>query len=183
MKNIFFLCLMLASVAVQAQQINNNWNNELNKSLGSFADCSGQVGSTECLSYAGASLKTVYQLDDFYSESLGRYLLINEIYDLLEKNENWKLLGKGYEQEALTACQELANQNKAVVAVMKGEEYGHMALILPGDLKYSGTWNLNVPNSASFFTHQVDDSFVGKKLSYAFTPRDMGYVKLYARQY
>jgi len=137
-----------------------------------------------CYRFSGESVRHVYNIKDFYSAKENRYMLIDEMYDFLEQSSQWTLLGKAYDQKALEEGQQYANEGKAVVAIMRGKEYGHMAVLLPGELQPSGSWMLRVPNSASFFTHhQVDKSYVGKKLSYAFTPADQGHVLIYTRKY
>jgi hypothetical protein len=184
MRQLTTVILIAISTSLYAQSLNKNWKNELNTSLQEFMQCgNSSEDSSPCHRFAGESLKTVYKVNDFYSSEKGRYMLVTEIYDFLEKSNQWTLLGKGYDQNALNSAQQYANANKAVVAVMKGKEYGHMVLILPGELEASGSWSQKVPNSASFFTHQADKSFIDKKLSYAFTPSDQGHILLYGRKY
>ncbi|MEK6481984.1 hypothetical protein WJR50_30870 [Catalinimonas sp. 4WD22] len=183
MKYLIIAFFLTISMSLQAQHLNRNWENDLKTSLQEFMQCGSGNDVSACHSFAGESLKTVYKVNDFFSSDKGRFLEPDEIYGFLEESDQWTLLGKGYDQNALSNAQKYANGNKAVVAVMKGAQYGHMVLILPGELQTSGSWSLKVPNSASFFTHQTDKSFVNKKLSYAFTPSDQGHVLLYARKY
>lgn len=184
MRQLIIAILIAASTALHAQSLNKNWENDLNTSLKEFMLCENiDEDSSPCHRFSAESVQTVYKVNDFYSSEKGRYLLVTEIYDFLEQSSQWTLLGKGYDQNALKNAQQYANANKAVVAVMKGKEYGHMVLILPGELQTSGSWSQKVPNSASFFTHQSDKSFINKKLSYAFTPSDQGHILLYGRKY
>ncbi len=184
MRYLFTIFLITASTFAFTQSLNRNWENELTTSLQEFLQCGNKdENSPPCYRFAGESLKQVYKINDFYSSEKGRYLEPDEIYSFLEESKQWTLLGKGYDQHALNGAQDYANANKAVVAVMKGAAYGHMVLILPGELQPSGSWSLKVPNSASFFTHQADKSFINKKLSYAFTPSDQGHILLYGRKY
>ena len=173
-------------ITCNAQSLNNNWESSLNKELQEFLSCDHSVedGISPCNKYVGTALKTIYNIDDFYSKSDRRYMLISEIYSFVEKSDRWTLLGKAYEKNTLTQAQNLANNKKAVVAVFLDETgIGHVSYILPGDMKMSGSWGFDVPNSASFFTGEPENSYVGKPLSYAFGRNHIKGVKLYARVY
>jgi hypothetical protein len=92
----------------------------------------------------------------------------------------WEHLGAASDQEALKKAQAAANCGRATIAVMSSETGGHVAIILPGQLTTSSGWKLQVPNSASFFTHNPSKSFAGKPLSYSFPKADG--VELYAKK-
>ncbi len=172
--------------AGNAQSLSNNWKSNLNKDLQEFLSCdhSEVQGISPCNKYIGTALKTIYNIDDFYSKSDGRYMLVSEIYSFVESSDRWSLLGKAYEKDALVQAQKLANNKKAVVAVYLDEKgIGHVSYILPGEMKMSGSWGFDVPNSASFFTGEPENSYVGKPLSYAFGRNHIKDVKLYARVY
>ncbi len=169
-----------------AQSLNNNWENGLKQELQQFLSCdhSEVHGISPCNKYVGIALKTIYNINDFYSKPDGRYMLISEIHDFVDKSDRWTMIGMAYEQAALDKAQKLANSKKAVVAVFLDETgIGHVSYILPGDLKMSGSWGFKVPNSVSFFTGEPENSYVGKPLSYAFGRKHIKDVKLYARVY
>ena len=181
---LFILFIFLHGTCAYAQTISRNWNHTLEEAVGQFKRCedTSTTGVSSCNAFIGQTLKTVYQLNDFYSAKEGRYMRINEIYDYLQHSKQWMLLGKGYEQKALTEAQSLANGKKAVVAVyLTGTDIGHLAYILPGELKLSGSWGIQVPNSAAYFTSEPEKSYVNKGLSYSFPRRLMTEVYLYAR--
>jgi hypothetical protein len=180
------IAILLIINTTYGQKLNSNWEAELSTSLDKFLDCTKNDGNSDaCRVFVGKSLNTVYTINDFYSTKLGRYLYVNEIADLLVKSEKWTLLGKAYDQKALTESQTLANSKKAAVAVYRNEEgIGvHVALILPGDIISSGAWGYKVPNSASFSTANPEKSFINKALSYAFTKSQIVAVDLYGRVY
>lgn len=189
MKSLNKICFMLAMSAAfytsQSQSLNNNWNKDLTSSLQQFLDCKNTTNNNaECSKFIGESLTNVYKLNDFYSAKLGRNLMVSEIAKLLNESNQWKMLGHGYEQKALAEAQSNANAKKAVVAIyMNTEGVGHVALILPGDLQPSGSWGLNVPNSASFLLMEPERSYVGKGLSYAFAKNHLKDVVIYSRNY
>lgn len=182
MKRLLTLPVLLLCLNLSAQNLNTGWQENLNKSLEEFIKCTETAESAAlCYRFSGESVQKVYGVNDFFDKNKQRYMLIDEIYAYLQSSGEWTLLGKGYDQAALQKSQEYANEGKAVVAIKmrEGETYGHMAIILPGELGPSGSWGLRVPNSASFFTHQPDRSFINKTIAYAFTASDRGYVMLY----
>lgn len=178
------IAFLLPLLTAQGQGLNNQWKQDLNTSLQQFKSCDNIPvnGMNPCNKFVGGMLKTVYNVNDFYSKESGRYMRVSEIAAYLEGNTSWKLLGHAYEQEALDKAQKHANTKKAVVAVYMGtDDMGHVSLIIPGELKPSGSWGFNVPNSASFFLGQPENSYIGKGLSYAFKRNMIKQVLLYAR--
>lgn len=181
----FIATFFMWSGVAFGQSLNSNWKKDLETNLKLYKDCktaNGEAG--DCTNQAGELLKTVYRINDFYAKEEDRYMVAKEIATYLDGNKNWKKLGHAYEQNALSQAQDLANGKKAVVAVyvdMKGD--GHVSIVLPGELVTSGTWGFQVPNSTSFFVHDPEKSYVGKGLSYAFTPGMLKNVILYARSY
>lgn len=179
---LFFFFFFISLVS--AQQPNKNWQRDLNLALEQFQTCEqdNASGISPCNKFIGGALKIVYQVDDFYSKAMGRHMLVSEIAAFLQNNGNWTLLGKGYEQQALAKAQEQANAGKAVVAIYLNQEgLGHLSIILPGELKQSGTWGFQVPNSASFFMNDPTKSYVSKGLSYAYERPLLNGVMIYAR--
>ncbi len=184
---LFFICIFsFLSISVTGQSVNNNWQKELDQALSAYKQCSESATEkeTQCANAAGEVLKTVYRLNDFYLKSDERYMVVREVADYLGKDKKWELIGHAYEQNALDRAQELANKKHAVVAVFPGNtDDGHVSVILPGNTLASGTWGLKVPNSASFFVHAPQKSYVGKALSYAFTRGMIKDVLIFARNY
>lgn len=160
---------------------------DLNRDLEQFKACNSGAtvkGINPCNKFIGSALTTIYNINDFYSKEQGRHMLVSEISSYLSGNTSWNLLGKGFDQQALTKAQEIANAGKAVVAIyLNSEGIGHISIILPGELKPSGTWGFMVPNSASFFISDPAKSYVGKGLSYAYERPQLNGVLLYARNY
>ncbi|WP_017729703.1 hypothetical protein [Nafulsella turpanensis] len=186
MKKIFLLVMLLFPVIIKAQQLSSQWEMNLRDELVQFKACQKEVnnGINPCNEYIGQAVKAVYQLNDFYAAGKGRYMLVSEISHFLEESDQWVFLGHAYEEEALNKAQLYANENKAAVAVYLNEEgIGLVSIILPGEMKNSGTWGLPVPNSAAFFVYDPARSYIGKSLSYAFERRLLKEVRLYGRQY
>jgi len=177
---VFTFC----SITISAQELNGNWKQDLTNMLTQFLQCDDPLDDiSPCNKFVSEALESAYKVKDFYSSSKNRHLLANEIYDYLGNSDKWTLLGKASDQSALNNAQGYANLKKAVVAVYKGETNGHIALILPGNLSQSGTWSLKMPNSASFFIHKPQKSYISKKLSYAFPGDIKDNVLIYGRNY
>lgn len=186
-KNRFYLAITLTLLCSTtfAQSLNRNWKKDLETSLEQFVSCTNSAGEKyQCSSFIGESIAKVYKTNAFFSEKLNRFLRITEISKSLVENGQWTQIGHAYEQDALKEAQNQANANKAVIAVYTTTSgVGHIAIILPGKLQYSGSWGFNVPNAASFLFNDAKKSFVDKSLSYAFTKNMIKDVVLYSRKY
>lgn len=176
------LAMLLFCGASSAQTINQNWKKDLEASLQQFINCTNSKGEKyQCSSFIGESIAKVYKTNAFFSEKLSRYLWINEIPKSFSENGQWKEIGRAYDQKALKQAQEQANAAKPVIAVYTTSSgIGHIAVILPGKLQYSGSWGFDVPNAASFLFNDSEKSFVDKGLSYAFTKNMIKDVILYS---
>lgn len=168
------------------KSLNVNWKEDLSASIESFKECNQSLvdGVNPCAKYIGESVNTVYNVNEFYSEKLGRYLTVTEINDYLNSGMEWQSLGKGSDQNALTEAQNYSNDQNAVLAVyMTEDKTGHVSIILPGELTKSGSWGLEVPNSASFFMSKSQKSYLDKGLSYAFSKEMLDNVTIYVKIY
>jgi hypothetical protein len=186
MKNFILILLMFISVFVTSgQSLNENWRRDLTTSLEKFRQCTqGTVEKYQCSGFIGESIANVYKTNAFYSEKHNRYLHINEISKSSLESGPWTSLGHAYDQKVLEDAQKQANANRAVIAVYVTDSgIGHIALVLPGKLQFSGSWGFNVPNAASFVFNDAEKSFVDKGLSYAFSKNMIKDVILYARKY
>ncbi|MEE4001812.1 hypothetical protein V1T75_15820 [Tenacibaculum sp. FZY0031] len=185
MKTMYtLLVLLLTTYTVAAQELNTNWKSDLTNILYQFLQCKEPIDDiSPCNKFVSEALKSAYGVNDFYSTEKNRHMVANEIYKYLKSSSKWTLLGKANDQNALNSAQGYANIKKAVVAVYKGNVHGHIALILPGTLSQSSSWNLKVPNSASFFIYKPDKSYISKKMSFAFSSNDKDKVLLYGRNY
>jgi len=176
--------LMLTSSSF-GQSLNENWKKDLAASYEQFIQCTNSPGEKyQCSRFIGESIAKVYKTNVFFSDKQSRFLHINEISKAMVENGQWMQIGHAYEQTALDEAQKQANANKPVIAVYNTPSgIGHIALILPGKLQYSGSWGFNVPNAASFLFNDSEKSFVDKGLSYAFSKSMIKDVVLYTRKY
>jgi len=185
-KVLFISALVIYSFNSYGQKINSNWKSDLNTAVAAFKNCKGTIEKNinPCSKYIGESVNTVYQVNDFYSNDLKRYLTGTEIIKYLETSSQWTKVGFAFDQTNLSTSQDLANSKKAVIAVYMGEDnLGHVSIILPGELASSGSWGLKVPNSASFFMNSSQRSYSEKGLSYAFSRNMIKNVVIYRRNY
>jgi hypothetical protein len=186
MKNVFLILLTLTVVsATFGQSLNENWRRDLAACLDKFRQCTQTTGEKyQCSGFIGESIADVYKTNAFFSDKLNRYLHITEISKSSLENGPWTSLGHAYDQKVLEDAQKQANANRAVIAVYVTDSgIGHIALVLPGKLQFSGSWGFNVPNAASFLFNDSEKSFVDKGLSYAFSKNMIKDVILYARKY
>lgn len=130
-----------------------------------------------CKSFPTKSIAAVYKIDEF-KDADGNFIPYDEVLDAINESGYWGLLGDADNQTVLDEAQALANEGIAVVAIH--EKKKTLALIISGNQEKSGSWNdLMCPNSACFFMHDAEASYIGKKLSYAWkSPKK---IKLYAR--
>lgn len=182
MRFLLLLSIIGYSSSVCAQTLNRHWSDQLEKEVARFEGCADT--STSCHALIGKVLKTVYQIDDFYSKKEKRYMRVDEIQSFLQASKQWSLLGQGFEQTTLQEAQSLANKKRAVIAIYVNEEkIGHLAYVLPGELSPSGSWGVQVPNSMAYFVNEPSQSYVNRGLSYSFPRRIITDVYLYARKY
>lgn len=132
-----------------------------------------------CNWFAARGLEAAFGISDFTPQG-GGWKNANQIAAILATSPNWTYLGEARQQDALAAAARAAADGRAVVAAQSGSPHGHVALVLAGPLTVSGSWNLQVPNSASMFLDRPQAAFVGCKLSYAF--QQPANVKLYSRK-
>ncbi|MCM0001110.1 MAG: hypothetical protein NBV68_17195 [Erythrobacter sp.] len=119
-----------------------------------------------CNYFAGKVIADLYGFDDFALPG-GGWMTANAIASEAASNPAWRRIGGASDQAALTAAARAATAGRPVIAVKTGSP-GHVALVLPGDVKRSGTWDRDVPNSASFSLDNVDKAYAFCRLSYAF---------------
>jgi hypothetical protein len=161
------------------------WQKHVEWLLNEFKVCKSSDpanDSSPCNRFAGQALEKVYGVSDFKNGS--GYLSANGIVAYLVVNSPpWKEVGRASSQEALGIAQKNANEGSPVVAVRPGpgKTSGHVALVIPGKSTWSASWNLSVPNSASFFHNDPKRSYVGKGLSHAFKAAVNADVKIYVR--
>ena len=105
-----------------------------------------------CHQFVAQALEQVYSVTDFNNGS--ECLRPSQIVELVSESADWIEIGTGSDQQTLATAQERANEGVAVIAVSPL----NAALILPGQLIPSESWELEVPNSAGFFSRSPQGS-------------------------
>jgi hypothetical protein len=184
MKKLFLVgaCLVLGLSPVLSQdckktEFNAEQQKYMDAAVQKFASC-GLPLDDGCRATLAQALQEIYGVKDFGSGS--KYMTPAEIGKKVAGDSSWEHIGSGSDQNALNTAQSSANCGKAVIAILSSDTGGHVALILPGPISPSGSWKLDVPNSASFFTHNPRKSFSGKPLSYSFPSAQN--VEIYAKK-
>jgi hypothetical protein len=142
----------------------------------------GLIDATACNWFVGKSLETAWSFSDFKNGD--GYFTANELADRLAGGQfsHWTALGTGNTQEANdNAASRAKNGNPVIAAWRSAGAIGHVALIIPGNLAYSSSWGLNVPRSASISLNDVNSSYIGCRLSNAFSADKKSSVKYYYR--
>ncbi|MGO7394588.1 hypothetical protein ACCS62_28510 [Rhizobium ruizarguesonis] len=120
-----------------------------------------------CNYFVGKVLKELYNVDDF-STGAKSWLTANNMLTYVRSHpEMWIKLGNADSQAVLMEASQGAANDQPVVALMQGDP-GHVAIILPGELKQSNSWKLRAPNSAAFSLGHVERAYVFCRLSFAF---------------
>lgn len=177
------VCLMLSLSMVAAPQeckktdYSADQQKYMETALQKFSACPLPLDNA-CRAALAQALEHIYGVKDFGADP--KYMTPAEIGTKVADDANWEHVGSATDQNALKTAQESANCGRAVVAVLSSQTGGHVAIILPGKLSHSGSWKLDVPNAASFFTYKPQKSFAGKALSYSF-PNAQG-IEIYARK-
>ena len=183
MKTILAIaCIILLHFNGRAQGA--NWEQTLNQTMGEFKTCMSSEDKNVCQTYTARAIRQVYKINDFYNSSSKTDMSPFEIQEFVKGSSNWTDVGQAYKSETLIKAQELSNSGKAVLVVLKGNTPAdaHVSLLLPGELQNSGSWAMRVPNVSAFFTHNPDNSFVNKSISYAYTKGMMLNLEIYARK-
>lgn len=183
MRRFLFLIVIVIELAggLEAAQVPSpGWERRLQNTLAEFLSCKERTDdSSPCNCFVGRALAEVCEIDDFeIPGKKDQYISANLIEVYVVTSPHWVLIGTAEKQKSLDEATVAANAGRAVIAVRPGERHGHVAMVLPGIQSFSPSWNLRVPNSASFFLGKPGQSYVGGGLSKAFTSPEG--VKLFA---
>ena len=128
---------------------------------------------SDCKNFTTESLAKFYQITDEELMKDGEYINYDKLPELVENSENWSLIGDAEDQSTLNKAQTASNTGHAVIAFIEDKKGGHVAMIIPGEMRMSNKWKLKCPNSAGFFRHKTE-SYTNKQLSYSFrSPEDL----------
>jgi hypothetical protein len=187
---VISICMSRMAGGVEGQpsqgliwSIHPHWKGEVEWVLHQLEVCKLAVDDeTPCNRFVGEALERIYRVSDF-ARANNQYASANEIVQLVEVPKNkWQLIGRASDQSVLDRAQTEANAGYPVLAVRPDSARGHVALIIPGELTVSTSWDgAKVPNSASFLYKDLKGSYIGKGLSFAFSKAKRPDVKIYRR--
>jgi hypothetical protein len=131
-----------------------------------------------CKFYIAKAICDYYGINDFKSGET--FIDFEEIHGTVESGK-WVKLGEATDQEVLEQAQLNANKGIPVIAVNTANQYGHVVLIIKGELTKAHNWKgLMAPNCASFFMVKDMKPFVNKSMGYAYSTPESVY--LYAKK-
>lgn len=139
----------------------------LDEIIEGYYTCNEEAESKrDCRYYVAEAICKFYDIDDF-KEKDGSFMTYEDMISNIKMLSQWSIIGKASSQKVLDKAMAHANDGRPTIAMEADKNTGHIALILPGEKKKSGSWQLECPNSASFFRHKVE-AYVNKPLSYSY---------------
>ncbi|WP_299312762.1 hypothetical protein [uncultured Aquimarina sp.] len=132
----------------------------------------------DCRNSITKTITKAFDLTEFNDSKLG-YVIYDSIHPIAERSKNWLQLGTVNQE---TINQALAHTNRGGLALIidTAETYGHVVMIVPGESKKSGSWDMKLPNVLSLTNYKPEKSFSNKSLSYAMKKSDD--LKIFIRQ-
>lgn len=122
----------------------------------------------QCKYFISKAVDDYFGVKDFKSGDT--YIDFEDILFKVRSSDQWKSLGMATNQKTLEEAQHIANGGRVVLAIQTDTKYGHVVIIMPGNLEKAPSWNgLNCPKVASFFMIQDLESFVDRSIAYAWT--------------
>ncbi|MHA7058673.1 hypothetical protein ACWGOQ_0015720 [Aquimarina sp. M1] len=154
-------------------------NIDLNKEVENFVICKkAATERNDCRNSITKTISKAFGLTEFSDPELG-YVVYDSIRPIVAQSKNWLQLGSVTQE---TIDQALAHTNRGGLALIidTAETYGHVVMIMPGESKKSGSWNMKLPNVLSLTNYKPEKSFSDKSLSYAMKKSDD--LKIFIRQ-
>lgn len=139
------------------------------------------IDATACNWFVGKALEVGWGFGDFKSGD--GYFSANQLANGLANQQfsHWTSIGAANQQTSNDIAAVKTTSGNPVIAALKADPDGHVALIIPGGLAFSSKWNLNVPRSASISLDNINLAYIGCRLSHAFGPDKIGQVQYYFR--
>jgi hypothetical protein len=173
---VFTLATLLALPALASAQ--DVWTQNDGYLKNAINDCSAaDADRTICRNFTGEALNRLFGIGDFCTES--RCMKAVEIeWEIRNNPGKWGALGAANDQAVLDKARELA-ATKAVVAILKEQDRGQIAIVMPGAAVPSGRWGLKVPIGVGARVDRPEASVYGKGLNWLFA--DPTNVVIYVR--
>lgn len=85
-------------------------------------------------------------------------MVANQMVDLFQRSADWGVVG-------MEAAQALANEGRVVVSGAKGDPHGHVVVVRPGIMEFSGKWKCLAPKVSNIGGRPAA---LGKSAAWAF---------------
>ncbi|WP_298309813.1 hypothetical protein [uncultured Aquimarina sp.] len=132
----------------------------------------------DCRNSITKTISKAFGLTEFSDPKLG-YVIYDSIRPIAERSKNWLQLGSVTQE---TIDQALAHTNRGGLSLIidTAETYGHVVMIVSGESKKSGSWDMKLPQVLSLTNYKPEKSFSNKSLSYAMKKSED--LKIFIRQ-
>lgn len=149
------------------------------KEVENFITCKKTaIERNDCRNSITKTITKAFDLTEFSDPKLG-YVIYDSIRPIVEGSKKWLQLGS-INQESIDQALAHTNRGGLSLIIDTAETYGHVVMIVPGDAKKSGSWDMKLPNVLSLSNYKPESSFSNKSLSYAMRKSDD--LKIYVRQ-
>lgn len=152
---------------------------DLSNEVASFIACKKAAKKpTDCRNNISKIIAETYGITDFDDDTIG-YVVYDSIQPIVKRSLTWKNLGS-VSQETLNKAEEHTNNGGLSLIINTSSPYGHVVMLVPGESRYSGKWEMNLASVLSLNNHNPEKSFVNKSLAYAFKKSNA--VKVFIRE-
>ncbi|WP_459210149.1 hypothetical protein [Aquimarina rhabdastrellae] len=132
-----------------------------------FIACKQQASErNHCRNSISQIISQTYSIADFKDQKNG-YVIYDSIRPIISRSNQWKKLGSALNQQHLDQAMEHTNNGGLSLVIDTENSYGHVVMLVPGEMKKSSSWNLQLPPVLSLLNFKPEKSFNGKALSYA----------------
>ena len=162
--------------------IDKNLENQLYQNFACFDDPNNV--DTACNYFVGKSLNDFYSTPDFFDSATGTYMNSKTMKEFLHGDgaqKGWRKIGKADNQADHQSAADSAKAKKPTIAIWhEGGDTGHVALVLPGELRASG-FGFKVARIAQTRLGKIKGSFIGCRLSAGFGPGKKAQVEFFTK--
>lgn len=153
-------------------------NNEIALELGlsdtvqNFILCkSNATERSDCRNVITKVISEAHGLSEF-KDSNQKYVIYDSIQPIVKKSSQWQNIGSATNQEVLNKALEHTNNGGLSLVIDTSETYGHVVMVVTGEAKNSGSWELKLPPVLSLLNYKSEQSFHNKSLAYALKKSD-----------
>ncbi|WP_299434274.1 hypothetical protein [uncultured Aquimarina sp.] len=119
----------------------------------------------DCRNSITKTISKAFDLTEFSDPKLG-YVVYDSIRPIAERSKNWLKLGT-VDQKSIDMALAHSNRGGLALIIDTAETYGHVVMIVSGESKKSGSWDMKLPKVLSLTNYKPEKSFSNKSLSYA----------------